>query len=195
MTHRFARLTGVVAGVAALSAAAPALAQRAPLVTWADRAVTIRAENIDRRALLTEFARVTGVRIDAGIDRVPGRLSVDLEGEPLLTGLAQILTGLDYIVTVPDTADEASPAALHVWIRGRSGEAAVVTTTPEPDEDLDADADADDDAAETDVDGDDGDRSDDDEEQKPQHTERPSTPTGVSVPGMPTPAPKKQGSS
>jgi len=191
MTHRFARLTGVVAGVAALSAAAPAFAQRAPLVTWADRAVTIRAENIDRRALLTEFARVTGVRIDAGIDRVPGKLTVDLEGEPLLTGLAQLLSGFDYIVTVPHTADEESPAALHVFIRGRSGEAPVVTTTPEPDED----ADADDDDAETEVEADEPDPPDDDGEPEPQHTERPSTPTGVSTPGMLTPAPKKQGSS
>jgi hypothetical protein len=192
----FARRIASLAGIAAFTAAVPAFAQqKAPLVVRTDQTLTIHADNADRRALITEFARVTGVHIVAGLERVPGRITVQVEGEPLMPAIAKVLSDLDYVVTESQGGD-GSAATLSIWIRGHSGEAAVVAPEPEPD----ADADADDGEAEEDQEADqeeevaDDPEPDEDEAPKPVDKAHPGSQVGSTAPGKPTAVIPKKGS-
>jgi hypothetical protein len=189
-----ARRIALLAGIAASTAAVPALAQqRTPLVVRTDQTLTIHADNADRRALITEFARVTGVHIVAGLERVPGRITVQIEGEPLMPAMAKVLSDLDYVVTESQGGD-GSAATLSIWIRGHSGESAVVAPEPEPDADADADADdgdADEDQVEEVADDPEPDPPDEDDASEKANATQPASKVGSAAPGKPTAVIKK----
>jgi len=188
-----ARLIRWLAGVAAFSVAAPALAQRPPVIVYVNEVLTIRADNADRRTLLAEFARVTGVTFVAGAERLNDKVTLDVEAEPFLRGLATLLNGTDYIVR-DDPAGDGSPRGLRVWIRGRSGAAAAGLAAAEESKADADDQDPPDDAVDTDDPAEPEDPDDDGTpEQKPADN-RPRSIAAAPRPGMPTITQPKKGS-
>lgn len=120
-------------------------------VEWSGDRLSVAASKAALPVVLAEVSRQTRVRF-VGLDRIDGTLDADVKSALILDALETLLTGVNYVITRPDSTNQPD-ALLVIWLQpGKGGGAAAGpgaekaedtsrATPPEPEKrDTDADA-------------------------------------------------------